>query len=138
MKRHVSYRIGGKYGYYVYMDVETKKVLQVHYEDPRSGGMIGRSYDGIKEPESALEEVKKREPNVWNKIQNIKNGTEDFLRYAWFDENGVQVTSTFEKWELDYPCNQNLNDEYKKSNLHIQQVPYKNDLSNVRILSYGE
>lgn len=120
------YKVGAYYGYMAYMDIETKKVLVVMYDTPHEGGVIYSSPDGIEEvTNEALEYLKERDIRVYTRIMNIKNGIEDFVRYAWYDvQNNRFATISGEKWEHDNKSNA-LTAEYIARGYELRPYPLK-------------
>lgn len=105
------YRIGGMYGYRAFMNVDTRIVYFVDYEEPRMGGIIFESVHlGV---ECDYSKLKNLDIDVYNRIINIKNGTESLLtKYSVKNDKGT--FGCFEKWELDYP----INKDYFNESLH--------------------
>ena len=104
-----TFEIGGKYGYVVQVSKNENKVLQIGYSDPRYWGIHEISKDGTTECD--YEFLREKEPNVYNAIINVKNGGKH-IRYLIRNEDGLY--GEFEKWELDYKCNEMFkNKQYK-------------------------
>ena len=95
-----TFIIGGKYGYRVFISQDTHKVLMINYEDPRSGGTIEKSKDGI--TECNYEFLKDAEKEVYDEIIRVKNG-EVHKKYRVINSHGI--FGDFEIWELDYEHN---------------------------------
>jgi hypothetical protein len=95
-----TFIIGGEYGYKAFISEDTHKVLMITYEDPRSGGTIEKSKDGI--TECNYEFLKDAEKEVYDEIIRVKSG-EVHKRYQVVNSEGI--FGDFEKWELDYEHN---------------------------------
>lgn len=113
------YRIGGMYGYRAFMCLEDKKIYCVDYDEPRMGGIITHSTKlGVEADYSILEKV---DIDIFNRIKSIKDGTEDLLiKYSVV--NDIGTFGSFEKWQLDYPINQ----QYLKPDLHPKIIESEN------------
>ena len=94
------YQIGGRYGHQVWISEDSHKVLEITYEDPRSGGTIERSPDGITECDISF--LKNHEPELYDEIMRVKNG-KPHHKYRVVNNRGIY--GDFEKWELEYEHN---------------------------------
>ncbi|MDP3445785.1 MAG: hypothetical protein Q8T08_23230, partial [Ignavibacteria bacterium] len=88
--------IGDRYGYIVFVHVESKKVLAIFYEQPYSGGTIAQSPDA--DTECDYEFLKEKEPDVYNELLKIKSG---YPTYTYIVFNKLGKFGPFEKWALD-------------------------------------
>lgn len=120
MKLNV-FKIGSRFGYIAYIDIETKNVVFLIYDTPHEGGTLFESHDGSESPE-ILDLIKSRDENLYNRIMNIKSGMETMTRYAWFDNNGIQMTISFEKYELEWACHKNIFEHYRRLGYTLQPV----------------
>lgn len=120
---HCIYQIGCRFGYRAFIDVETKKVLVIDYDTPHQSGITAYSPDGMTEPPEVETILKACVPEIYERVRNIQNGSEEIVRYAFFDKEGKQKVISFEKFELS----EEEYEMYRSKGYELRPISYKED-----------